>query len=65
MITKHKYYTQHLSVSRYRWAFVGAAETSEPNSLNSEDEKPHSPDFVPHVMRIARLMDHKVCFHFN
>jgi hypothetical protein len=45
---------------RYRWAFVGAAQPANLNNNQSEDEVPHSPDFVPHVMRIARLMDQKV-----
>ncbi|KDR16353.1 protein dopey-1 homolog isoform X2 [Zootermopsis nevadensis] len=43
----------------YRWAFVGAAQPTSLNNNHSEDEIPHSPDFVPHVMRIARLMDQK------
>lgn len=39
---------------RYRWAFVGdaAAAGTENNNLSS--------DFVPHITRIAKLMDLKV-----
>lgn len=43
----------------YRWAFVGAAEPPGLGNSHSEDETPHPPDFVPHVMRIAHLMDQK------
>lgn len=43
----------------YRWAFVGAAQSCGLNNNQMEDEMPRSPDFVPHVMRIARLMDQK------
>lgn len=39
---------------------MGAAEPPGPDNNNSEDETPRSPDFVPHVMRIAHLMDQKV-----
>lgn len=44
---------------RYRWAFVGASLPAGPHNTHSDDELPR-PDFVPHVMRIARLMDQKV-----
>jgi hypothetical protein len=44
---------------RYRWAFVGASVPAGLNNGHSDDELPR-PDFVPHVMRIARLMDQKV-----
>jgi hypothetical protein len=39
---------------------VGAAEPPGVGSSHSEDETPRPPDFVPHVMRIAHLMDQKV-----
>jgi len=39
---------------------VGAALPAGLNNNQSEDEMPRPPDFVPHVMRIARLMDQKV-----
>lgn len=45
---------------RYRWAFVGAAEPPGLGDSHAEDETPRPPDFVPHVMRIAHLMDQKV-----
>lgn len=45
-------------VSRYRWAFVGdaAAGGTDNNNLCS--------DFVPHITRIAKLMDSKVRITF-
>ncbi|XP_023718221.1 protein dopey-1 homolog isoform X2 [Cryptotermes secundus] len=42
----------------YRWAFVGASLPAGPSNTHSDDELPR-PDFVPHVMRITRLMDQK------
>lgn len=41
---------------RYKWAFVGdaAAGCMDNNNLSS--------DFVPHITRIAKLMDNKVSF---
>jgi len=39
---------------------VGAAEPPGVGDSHSEDETPRPPDFVPHVMRIAHLMDQKV-----
>jgi hypothetical protein len=44
---------------RYRWAFVGASVPAGLINSHSDDELPR-PDFVPHVMRIAQLMDQKV-----
>lgn len=39
---------------RYKWAFVGRPELS----LNEQNPV----EFVPHVLRIARIMDSKVIF---
>ena len=39
---------------------MGAAEPAGVGDGHSEDETPRPPDFVPHVMRIAHLMDQKV-----
>ncbi|XP_046393858.1 protein dopey-1 homolog isoform X2 [Ischnura elegans] len=53
----------------YRWAFVGGVGASDPGprgdaedeSVVSEgEEKVKSPEFVPHVTRIARLMNKKL-----
>lgn len=43
-------------IYRYKWAFVGdaAAGCMDNNNLSS--------DFVPHITRIAKLMDNKVKF---
>lgn len=43
-------------IYRYKWAFVGdaAAGCMDNNNLSS--------DFVPHITRIAKLMDNKVNF---
>ncbi|KAK3917430.1 Protein dopey-1-like protein [Frankliniella fusca] len=57
----------------YRWAFVGSSEVSSMNNNNasvmgcmnsnstsaSDDESGRSLQFIPHVSRIARLMDSK------
>ncbi|GLG96492.1 Uncharacterized protein GBIM_03458 [Gryllus bimaculatus] len=43
----------------YRWAFVGGSECPSLNNNQPHDEPARSPDFVPHVARIARLMDTK------
>lgn len=45
---------------RYRWAFVGSYDMDNVNDKDLSDEPPRPPDFVPHVTRIAHLMDHKV-----
>ncbi|XP_071455571.1 protein DOP1 homolog isoform X2 [Hetaerina americana] len=53
----------------YRWAFVGGVgasdagsrgETEEESHSNEGEEKVKSPEFVPHVTRIARLMNKKL-----
>lgn len=43
----------------YRWAFVGGLEGSSLNNNIPADDHTRSPDFVPHVARISRLMDTK------
>ncbi|XP_067010621.2 protein dopey-1 homolog [Anabrus simplex] len=43
----------------YRWAFVGGADDTGLNNNHVEEEMPRPPDFVPHVTRLARLMDIK------
>lgn len=45
-----------IDLYRYKWAFVGdaAAGCMDNNNLSS--------DFVPHITRIAKLMDNKVSF---
>nr|CAD7588637.1 unnamed protein product [Timema genevievae] len=45
--------------TRYRWAFVGNAEPTHLNNNRTQEETPQTPDFVPHVVRIAKLMDNK------
>lgn len=42
----------------YRWAFVGDATSSSTDNNNT------SSDFVPHIKRIAKLMDSRVSRHF-
>lgn len=42
-----------LIASRYRWAFVGEDGVHSRSTSNT-------PDFIPHVTRIAYLMDAKV-----
>nr|CAD7456244.1 unnamed protein product [Timema tahoe] len=44
---------------QYRWAFVGNAEPTHLNNNRTQEETPQTPDFVPHVVRIAKLMDNK------
>jgi hypothetical protein len=53
------YFTSMLIFYRYRWAFVSASGLAGLGNSHSDDEIPR-PDFVPHVMRIAELMDQKV-----
>ncbi|XP_063217046.1 protein dopey-1 homolog isoform X2 [Bacillus rossius redtenbacheri] len=45
----------------YRWAFVGVAKPSNVNNNIPDEGVTHTgaPDFVPHVVRIKRLMDNK------
>lgn len=46
-------------IYRYKWAFVGdaAAGCMDNNNLSS--------DFVPHITRIAKLMESKVRVKYN
>nr|CAD7412561.1 unnamed protein product [Timema cristinae] len=43
----------------YRWAFVGNAEPTHLDNNQTQEGTPQTPDFVPHVVRIAKLMDNK------
>ncbi|KAG8223200.1 hypothetical protein J437_LFUL000366 [Ladona fulva] len=56
----------------YRWAFVGSVGITESGGRNDGDDdcsssegddKVRSPEFVPHVTRIARLMNKKLNKH--
>lgn len=45
-------------LNRYRWAFVGSKYDSTGDAMNGYDDKHTSSSiFIPHVRRIASLMD--------
>ncbi|XP_055920966.1 protein dopey-1 homolog isoform X1 [Eupeodes corollae] len=50
----------------YRWAFVGTEFNASENSISNgdfDDMLPNSTQYVPHIRRIARLMDQKYSVH--
>lgn len=66
MIVINKWYT--FSYFRYRWAFVGSQyDNISSDFINGTDDMQFasstSPLFIPHVRRIARLMDLRFTSH--
>lgn len=49
-------------VFRYRWAFIGDSPPLS-SEFDSVDKKQTESEFVPHIMRLANLLNKKVIFN--